>query len=119
MIYTGRDKIKIIHGNTEEMVDYINKNDCPTKGEYIKTHSGTYIVEKTLYDFVENIKVLYCSETYIYELVNRGSAEPDVIRNFILKRKQETTNKLQIIKDVKEKFNLRLKEAKDYVDEFI
>lgn len=119
MIYTGGDEIKVIHGNTEEMVDYINKDDCPMEGDYIKTSSGTYIVEKTLYDFVEKIKVLYCSESY--DLVNEGYAEakPIVIRNFILKRNQETISKLQIIKDVKETFNLGLKEAKDYVDSVI
>lgn len=119
MIYAGGNEIKVIHDNTEEMVDYINKDDCPMEGDYIKTHSGTYIVEKVLYDFVEKIMVLYCSESY--DLVNGGYTEstPNAIRNFILKRNQETTSKLQIVKDVKETFNLGLKEAKDYVDALI
>ena len=114
MIYAGGDEIKIIHGNTEEMVDYINKDDCPMEGDYIKTPSGTYIVEKTLYDFVEKIKVLYCSESDGLDINDDIS-----IVQFIRKRANEigSYNKLQIVKDVKERFNLGLKEAKDYVDD--
>lgn len=116
MIYAGGDEIKIIHGNTEEMVDYINKDDCPMEGDYIKTPSGTYIVEKTLYDFVEKIKVLYCTES---DGLDTNDEDNISIVKFIRKRANEigSYNKLQIVKDVKERFNLGLKEAKDYVDD--
>lgn len=116
MIYAGGDEIKIIHGNTEEMVDYINKDDCPMEGDYIKTPSGTYIVEKTLYDFVEKIKVLYCSES---DGLDANDVDDISIVKFIRKRASEIGpySKLQIVKDVKERFNLGLKEAKDYVDD--
>lgn len=116
MIYAGGDEIKIIHGGTEELVDYINTNDCPKEGDYIKTSSGIYIVEKTLYDFVEKIKVLYCSESYDLYSDSYGGVTEKIIKQFILKRSQEITGKLQILKDVKERFNLSLKEANDYVN---
>ena len=36
MIYGDTKKIKIIHGNTEEYVEYINDSDCPIKKQLYK-----------------------------------------------------------------------------------